>query len=347
MLMALLAAGCRHAPEHEPELALQVHCVTPTRQAIDETIELRGRLEPPPGGDLPLASQVSGRILEVLVHEGDRVRLGEVVASVDDLPSRDAMRQAEAALAQANAAELNANATLERTRALVGRGIAARQELDDASAKAETEKQAVAATRAALDLARRTLGRVQVRSAFSGLVTRVFRGPGAIVDGTAATPIAQVAAAGAEFVADATEPALLRLQIGNSARVQLGTAPALNGTVRAVPSALDPATGIGSVRISLLDAPQSLLLGAHGHARIVTKHRESVLVVPAQALRGAAADGAELVVCAGNTAQVRRVELGYRDEQQLEIRAGLAVDEKVAIDHVLGLESGTALVAAP
>lgn len=346
---AFTCLACRHPAAADSEAKVTVRCVNPTLQPIDETLELRGHLEPPPGEDLPLASQVAGRIVEVLVHEGQRVKAGEVVASVDDLASRDAVRQAEAALAQARAAELNAHATLERTQALVARGIAARQELDDANAKAETEKQSVVAGSAALDLARRTLGRVQVRVAFGGIVTRVWRGPGAIVDGTAATPIAQVAAAlGAEFVADATERDLARIKSGRPAQVVLspGT-PALAGSIRAVSSALDPVTGLGVVRVSLDQPPPTLLMGAQGRVTIITAHRDSVLVIPSDALRGAVADGAEVVVCATKGASVRPVQIGYRDDHLMEVVAGLTIADKVAIDHVLGLETGTPLVEAP
>jgi RND family efflux transporter MFP subunit len=349
LLWSLWCVACHRTQESEPELKVSVHCVSPVSQALDETLELRGHLEPPPGGDLPLASQVAGRVVEVLVHEGQRVQAGDVVASVDDLASRDAVRQADAALAQASAAELNANATLGRTQALVTRGIAARQELDDATAKAETEKQAVASARAALDLARRTLGRVQVRVAFGGLVTRVWRGPGALVDGTAATPIAQIAAAaGAEFLADAIESDLSRISAGNPAEIRLESRAApLHGAVSAVSSALDSSTGIGSIRIRLADAPQAPLMGAHGRVTIVTKHRDSVPLLPVEALRGAVADGAEVVVCADDAATVRVVQVGYRDDHRFEVVAGLAANEKVAVDHVLGLETGTLLVRAP
>ena len=188
-----------------------------------------------------------------------------------------------------------------------------------------------------------------MRVAFGGVVTRVWRGPGALVDGTAATPIAQVAAAvGAELVADATERDLAQLAVGQHARIQLSAdTPPLSGAVRALSSALDLSTGLGFVRVSLADAPPSLLMGAHGRVTITTKHRDSVPLLPSGALRGAIADGAEVVLCTGNTATVRAVTVGYRDERQFEILSGLGGDDKVAIDHVLGLETGTALVQAP
>ncbi len=207
----------------------------------------------------------------------------------------------------------------------------------------------MAASQAALDLARRTLGRVQVRVAFGGVVTRVWRGPGALVDGTAATPIAQIAAAlGAELAADATERDLARIETGDVARVELTSAvPPLAGAVRAISSALDTGTGLGVVRISLTDPPASLIMGAQARVTITTGHRDGVVVAPIEALRGAIADGAEVVVCSPSGASIRAVKVGYRDDQRFEVLSGLAADEKIAIDHVLGLENGTALVQAP
>jgi len=348
LLLLVCATACQHAAEPEPEQKVRVHCVLPTRRSVDELLELRGHLEPPPGGDLPLASQVAGRIVDVLVHEGQTVTAGQVLADVDDLATRDAVRQAEAALAQASAAALNSNATLQRTQALVGRGIAARQELDDATARAETDKQAVTATRAALDLARHTLGRVQVRSPFGGVVTKLWRGAGAIVDGTAATPIAQVAAAaGAEFVADATEADLQRIGVGRKASVSLATdAATFDGTIRAVSSSLDVSTGLGTVRIALQSAP-TLLMGAHGRVSIATRHRDGVLSVPVEALRGSVSDGAEVVICLDDSAKIRTIGVGYRDQRWIEVVSGLAEGDRVAVDHVLGLDDGTVLSVAP
>jgi RND family efflux transporter MFP subunit len=347
LLLPLLIAACHAPAEPEPEPKVRVRCQKPTREPLDETLELRGHLEPPPGGDLPLSSQVTGRIVDVRVREGQRVQAGDLVASVDDLASRDAVRQAEAAVATSRAAEQNANASLDRSRALVARGIAASQELDDASARAETEKQSVASNLSALDIARHTLGRVQVRAAFGGVVTRVWRGPGALVDGTAGTPIAQVAASGVEFVADGTERELAQVTAGRSARVLLGAGPTpLPGVVLRVSSALDTTTGLGQVRISL-DSPGSLLIGAQGRATITVRHRDSVLLVANEALRGAVADGAEVVVCAAGSAQVRAIQVGYRDEHHFEAVSGLTTDDAVAIDHVLGLETGTALAEVP
>jgi RND family efflux transporter MFP subunit len=316
------------------------------RQSVAADHVLRGRVAAPPGGDLPVASQVQGRIVQVLVHEGDHVAAGAVVAAVDDTASRDALRQAEAALVQAKASEANADATLERTRQLVARGIAAKQELDDATARSDQAHAGVNAAVAASDLARRTLGRVQVRSTFEGVVTRVWRGAGALVDGTAATPIVQLAASMlAEFDVDATERQLADIETGQGAKIELDTGAAIDGTVRARSTALDPTTGLGFVRIAI-DAKTPVTLGAFGRATVELGKRDGVLVVPEDAMRGAAADGAEVVVCKDGKADVRTVRVGWRNDTQVEIVEGLADGERVAVDHVLGLETGAPIVEA-
>ena len=342
----LVFTGCHRAPaaEGEAELAVPVHCRPADRASIDDTVSLRGRIEPPPGGDLPVASQVSGRIVSVAVQEGQHVSAGDVVATVDDLASRDALRQADAQVAQAKAQQTNALATLERTKGLVAKGIAPRQELDDATARADAAKGATDAAIAAADLARRTLGRVQVRSSFAGVVTKLWRGPGALVDGSAATPIAQLAASDKlEFVADATERELQRVASGQLAVGALdGGARPFHATVRVRSSSIESATGLGAVRLTLTDDPGAVV-GSYGRVTLTVAHRDGVRVVPTTAIRGAVADGVELVVCKDGEAEVRTVTIGFRDDQRTEVLTNLADDERVAVDHVLGLETGTKL----
>ncbi len=305
-------------------------------------LTLRGRVSAPPGADVAVASQVAGRVVTLGVHEGDHVESGATIATIDDAPSRDALHQADAAVAQAQANAANADATLERTRQLVARGIAAKQELDDAVSRADQAHAAVTSASAAADQARRTLGRVLVRSAFPGVVTRVWRGRGALVDGTAQTPIVQLAATDTqELDADATEEDLATLALGQQVRVTFVRGGALEGVVQGRPAALDPATGLGLARIALLHPSPPRLLGEFGTAVISVAARENVLTVPLDAIRGAAPGGATIVVCRADSAEVRDVAIGGRDERGVEVTKGLADGEWVALDHVLGLDTGS------
>jgi RND family efflux transporter MFP subunit len=287
-------------------------------------------------------------VVTVAVHEGQRIASGDLVASVDDAPSRDVLSQAEAGRAQAKAAEVNAESTLERTKALVARGIAARQELEDAIAKADAAHAATTSANAATDLARRTLGRVSVHSSFAGIVTKVWRGPGALVDGTAGTPIIQLAAVqGVEFVADVTQRDLLLLHEGQQARGSLLIADAgFEGVVRTRSNALEATTGLGTARVLLTTVSEGSPMGAYGRVIVTTQRRNAALVIPTTALRGAVADGAEVALCKDGKIELRSITVGWRDDQRAEVTGGLDAKDKIAIDHVLGLDNGTAIEEA-
>jgi RND family efflux transporter MFP subunit len=345
-LAVVLSAGCHRAEPGETAAPVAVHCVSPKRESIEETVTLRGRLEPPPGGDLPVASQVAGRVVSVAVHEGQRIASGDLVASVDDAPSRDVLSQAEAGRAQARAAEVNADSTLERTRALVARGIAARQELEDAIAKADAARAAMNSANASTDLARRTLGKVLVRSSFAGIVTKVWRGPGALVDGTAGTPIVQLAAVqGVEFVADVTQRDLPLLREGQQARGSLLTGDAgFAGTVRTRSNALEATTGLGTALLTTVS--EGSPMGAFGRVIVTAQRRDADLVIPSTAMRGAVADGSEVAICKDGKIEIRSIAVGWRDDQRAEVIGGLGANDKIATDHVLGLDNGTAIVEA-
>lgn len=349
-LAPLVMEACHGATVEEgsPE-PVEVHCIAPKPEPVDERLALRGRIQPPPGGDLPVASQVAGRVVTVSVQEGQHIASGDLVATVDDAASRDALRQADATVAQAHAGEANARATLERTRALVARGIAAKQELDDSTAREDAAAANVNAANATADLARRTLGRVQVRSSFAGIVTHLWRGPGALVDGTAATPVVQLAAEGAaDFVADATERELLLIREGQHATgTLLESDDGFEGVVRSRSTALDPTTGLATVRIAIAQKKSDVPMGAFGRVVITLGHRDGVSVLPGAALRGALADGAEVLVCMGGHVESRRIEVGFRDENRVEVRHGLGAGDRVAADHVLGLHDDTVIRELP
>ncbi len=347
-VLILALAACKHETTGRDEATpLEVHCEHPLPRTMERTIALRGRIAPPPGSDVAVASQVLGRIARLDVHEGDHVEIGTTIATIDDAPSRDALSQADSAVVQARANVVNADASLDRIRELVKRGIAAKQELDDAVSRADQAHAALTSAAAASDLARRTLGHVQVRSAFAGTVTRIFRGPGALVDGTAQTPIAQLAATDAvELLADVTERDLMTLLEGQPAHVTLTNNEVFDGQVRAVGTALDPATGLGLARLSLALKATRPRLGEFGVANVVIAKREVPMAIPETAIRGAIADGATVAVCKDGKAELRKVMFGDRDTSFVEITSGLAADETVAIDHVLGLEDGTPIAAA-
>ena len=340
LILAVLAS-CRGRPSEESKpdetRAVSVTCVAVTVGPLERSVGVRGRVMTRPGGDLPVASLVVGKILEVKVEEGTRVKQGAIIAIVDDLGPRAAALQARAGLARAKSSEAEAEAALNRAKTLQSAGIMSKGDLDTAAARA---------TAAAAGLASGTLGRVEVRSTFDGVVTKIWRGAGAVVDGTAGTPIVQVAAyAHLEFVAEVTEPELAILEEGDDAAVELGGRVA-KGKVAALSYALDPKTGLGTARIALnssVDASQ-VRIGAFGRGRIQARSLAQALSIPRAAMRGAILDGADVAKCVGGKVTLVHVAIGYRDETRLQVLSGLETGDRVATGDVLGLGEGTSIV---
>ena len=192
-LCSALATCKREEPADPSAGPKSVKCADVQLAMVKDSIEVRGTVAPLPARDAQVAPQVSGLLLRVEVREGDSVAAGQVVARIDDGPLLDAAHQADAALARTRAEHQNARTTLARVQRVFEHGIAARQEVDDATAKEASARAAEAETEAAARQAHRQVERATVHSPLKGVVLKVLRKPGELVDGTPATAIAQIA----------------------------------------------------------------------------------------------------------------------------------------------------------
>ena len=104
----LMCVACGRKTDDEETGATAVPTIsaettTVTRRTLLEAITVRGAVTALPNEDVKVSSLVAGRVTSVTVAEGDSVRQGQVVASIDRRPIEEQRRQASAALEQANA----------------------------------------------------------------------------------------------------------------------------------------------------------------------------------------------------------------------------------------------------
>ena len=343
-LALFLAAGCHHEETEAAPTNRTVRCAPAEAATVTDTIELRGTVSPLPEKDAQIAAQVAGRLLQVQVREGDAVSVGQPVARVDDAPLIDEARAAEAAVARTRAELKNAQATSARVQRVFEHGIAARQEVDDATARADTTAAAQSEAEATARRAQRQVERAVVRSPLAGVVVRIFKRPGELVDGTPATPIVEVAdPSRLELTADATAGDLVLIRKGQTADVTIGALPAAAwlGTVSAVSPAVDRTTGLGVVRVSLeLGGAARPPIGVVGTARIHAGASRQTVVVPKEAVRSGVGAEMEIVLCGSDgVAHVRR--LPQRAPIGAKVEAtGLASGQAVVVEPVLGIADG-------
>jgi hypothetical protein len=172
----------------------------------------------------------------------------------------------------------------------------------------------------------------------------VYKRVGESVDGTSATPIAEVADVRTlELHAQVPPTSLMPLRDGMPATVRvLGLDSTIEASVVRVAPAVDSTTLLGLVRVALAKS-DGIKVGTAASAQIAINKRPGVRV-PASALRRSLVGEDGLVVCDGGVAHVRGVKVGARTEAGVEILDGVKPGERVVVDKALGLEDGQQLV---
>jgi len=349
VIAAALAAGCSRAPEpaEQPRAAAPVTCQPPSPATIDDVVEVTGVIAPPPKLDAIVSSPIAGRVAQVWVEEGDQVAAGATIATIEDPALPAGALEARAAVTGAQAAKHAAEQDVARQQRLVDTGIGARRDLDDARAKAATTAAELEAANARAGLASSNNARRELRAPHAGVVLHLWKRVGESVDGTTATPVAEVADLSTlELRAQLPPAALAPVRDGMAATVRIvGLDAALAGKVARVAPAVDPATLLGGVRIEIAGSHR-IAVGTAATGQIVVAHHEGLTVTVA-AIRRSMVGADEVVACVAGVAQVRAVTIGQRGEATAEIATGVAAGDSIVVDHVLGLEDGQPLVAAP
>jgi len=177
----------------------------------------------------------------------------------------------------------------------------------------------------------------------------VLRQAGDTVDGTPATPVIELAAPSPlEVAAAATADALVRIAPGMRARVRISGAPEIEvpAQVARVARSVDPATGVGEVRLRLGASPPAALLGASAEAEIALAEKKDVLVVPSSALRRNPGGGTEVLVVEDGKTVVRPVEIGVVDGGRAEVRSSLKEGDRI-VGEPIGREGGLPVKEQP
>jgi RND family efflux transporter MFP subunit len=339
-----LALNCRSpVKESTPEnVGRKVNCQIGISKSTRDSIEIRGTVAPPVDRDVQLSSQVAGRITQVDVKEGDPVTLGQVVARVEAAPLADLVAQSQAMIERSAAETQNSETVLSRARQTFERGIAARQEVDDAIARLATSKASQVEAKTSAALAQRQLSRAQIRSPIKGVVIKIWRRLGELVDGTSSTPIVEIADVDSlELLADVPAQDLLGLQKDAAAQTQFSALASQTflGRVKQISPAVDKTSGLGWVRVTIQIGDETKVpVGLFGKSRVEKGPTRDALFVPSAALRNAIGDAAEVVVCSPDgRALVKPVIVGAAQADVIEIVKGLSADEHVVTDFPLGL----------
>jgi RND family efflux transporter MFP subunit len=137
---------------------------------------ITGSLQPERRADL--RAEVSSVVLQVLRHNGEPVRRGDLLVRLDDAALRDALNSAEESVRAAEQALAQAERQVQRLRTLQAQGMSSMQALEDAEVRRNQATSEVVAARARLATARQQIQRTEVRAPFDGVVSERKVSPG-------------------------------------------------------------------------------------------------------------------------------------------------------------------------
>jgi HlyD family secretion protein len=286
------------------------------RRDLVAKVRASGHIEPKRSVDI--SADISGRIVQLPVEEGQNVREGDLLLIIDPTQYEAALQRAEASVAEARAREVQARTDYTQARRDADRmsqlkerteNLVTDQEVEQAITLAEVKKSfweaaehGVANARAAVSEARDRVDKTVIRAPMTGRITRlsVEKGETAIV-GTMNNPgsllLTVADLSEMEAVIEVDETDVPEISIGDSASVEIDAFPNRrfagrvtkigNSSIRPVSSVTSTASDQAidfEVRIALDDPPEAIRPDLSATANVVTATREEVLAIPIIAL---------------------------------------------------------------
>lgn len=305
-----------------------------------EPVSLTGQIQA--RNQANLAFRIGGRLIERRVTVGDSVSRGQLVARIESQDARNSLRSAEAELAAAQAALVQARNNEERYRALVATGVISRAQYDDAQQQLAAAQSRVASATASVQTARDNVSYTDLYSDAAGVVTAKGAESGEVVQ--AGQMVVQVAQRGGKDGVFNVPASLMRDPSRRSEpiTVALSDDPRITtvGHIREVSPQADPVTGTYTVKVGLDNPPEAMRLGATviGTATLTP---EAVVSIPGTALIQAEGKPAVWVVNP-TTRQVamRTVSVERYDTSAAIISSGLKDGDIVVTAGVHALRPG-------
>lgn len=287
---ALLLTGCRQTDDRqEAEQSYRVIKVSTSAVDITESYSasIRGRQ------DVDIVPQVSGRIVRLCVKEGERVRAGQVLAVVDQVPYRAALRTARANVSATKAQLESARLELQGKQRLFEGNVISNYELSLARNQLAVALAELEQAKAQETDARNNLSYTEIKSPTDGVVGTLPYRIGALVGPTMEKPFT-VVSDNAEMYAyfSLSENALRRMisrygsvdkMIAGMPAVSLqlndGSRYKAKGRIETVSGVVDAVTGAVQVKVLFPNPDRELLSGSIGNV-ILKNKRTDVITIP-------------------------------------------------------------------
>ncbi len=372
VIVVLAAAGAGAWLALQPAAKETVPRTTPvTRGNIEETVLASGVIEA--SSLVSVGAEVSGSIKTVNVSLGDSVKTGDVIAEIDSLNQENAVKAAEASLANIQAQRKIQAATLAQAQVALTRAdkLNPQQLISDADYQsaqlavttAEAQVEAIDAqiqqSKLSVDSAKLNLDRTKIIAPMDGTVVSLEVEVGQTVNASSSSPtIVKLANLDNMVVkAEISEADVPRVVPGQKVYFTILGDPntRIDATLRAVEPAPDSISSDSTASSSsstaiyynglfdVANPDHKLRISMTAQVTIVLDQADNVLVVPSSVLTKMGKEGYSVVIWDPNakTSEPKRVEVGLNNNVSAEVKSGLAEGDLVVTTSTSGKSGAT------
>jgi len=291
--------------------------------------------------------QISGQLVGVHFKEGDFVKNGQLLFTIDRAPFVAALRQAEGTLAKDQAQAENAKIDAERYQGLGREGVVSKQQVDATLASFNALNAAVAADKAAVETAKINLEYTSIYSPINGRTGNVGVKAGNLVkanDVPILVTINQIEPIYVTFSVPEQQLAeVKKYSMAKSLKVEAapqGSGQNFEGKLTFIDNSVDLTTGTIKLKATFENQQRALWPGQFVNVNLTLTTQPNAVVIPSAALQTGQNGTYVYVVSQDLTVQPQPVKVGWTVGDNAVIASGLQAGQRIVTDGQLRIVPG-------
>jgi RND family efflux transporter MFP subunit len=337
-LRAQNAAGTNSNSSAEPTAGV----AKVTREDLFKKVSIPAEFRP--YEEVELHAKVSGYVQNLNVDFGDKVKAGELLATLEVPELQDELNNAMAVEQKAEADFTNAHLIYTRLLAVnqAHPNLVAQQDLDTAAANDQSAAAAIATAKDDVEKYQTLEAYTKITAPFEGIITHRYADPGALIQtGTQSLPLVRVSdnyrlrldfPVTVDYVKD--------IQLGDTVDVSVGSlGETFTGKISRFTHDVDEDTRTMITEIEVPNPNLEIVPGMYATVSLKVEDHPNALAVPIEAIVNGATP-AVYVVNSDNQIEERPVKLGLETPDKYEVLSGLREGEDVVVGDHSGLQAG-------
>ena len=327
-IMVSIGVGCqKQEAKVQKERVVNVRVWTAENRPLRPFVESIGTLNP--YEMVNVSSELDGILQSIRVDEGSPVTRGQLIAEIKDIDYNLAVEQAGAVVRQAEAALANAKQEHQRKEALYREELVTKQQFDDIVARLALTQGDVARARAGLEMAAEKMTKTKIHAPMAGSVKEKKVTAGDYIrNGTFLVSIIRIDLLKLTFTVSEKDVGSLRAGQDVSFTVDAFPGREFRGQVKTIYPSLEEKTRSLLVEAQVANHDGNLKPGFFARVTLFTGPAKGTVVVPITALLYDSSS-TKLFVAEGDRAKERKVRVGRKYGEFMEIVEGLKANEMV------------------